>query len=420
MGNENTGKNFRTDRRRLDEQVMSTQAERSLLGALLIDARFFRNVIRTVTSEDFSEMDYGKVFDGIGQMVSNSEVVDAITVSGKFPTWQVKIPLVEVHKWQAEANYAYAAAQYAETVRNDAIRRRLGTLVDVIQHKRLDPSVEPLDVATEASNFLEELRNGIRTNGLASKTLSEILQGDDSYDWIVPGLLERQDRLIVTGPEGFGKTTFIRQLTILAAAGINPITFEQIKPVRVLVIDAENTERQWRRAVRFMSEKAANMGVIDPRATIQVAAGKRIDITKGSHLSDIHRLIDEHKPDMLMIGPLYKLVPKAINNDDDAAPLIVALDSLRERGLTLIMEAHAGKASNLEGERDLRPRGSAALLGWPEFGFGLRPVVGETDVVQLSRWRGDRDERLWPRRMRRGGVWPWMPDDSVNVPDGEW
>jgi len=399
---------------------VSTSAEQRLLGAIILGSRFYAQSSKLVTSDHFTETDFGKVFDGIGQMISNGEAVDAITVSSKFPIWGVKINPAEVHKWVAETHDAYAAPQYAHTVRNDSLRRSLGTLVDVIQYKRLDPSSEPMDVATEASNFLDSLRNGSMGNGLEAKQLSEILQGDDSYDWIVPGLLERQDRLIVTGPEGFGKTTFIRQISILSAAGINPITFEKIRPVRVLVVDAENTERQWRRAVRFMSEKAADVGVVDPRQTIQVAAGKRIDITKGSHLSDIHRLIDEHKPDMLMIGPLYKLVPKAINNDDDAAPLIVALDSLRERGLTLIMEAHAGKASNLEGERDLRPRGSAALLGWPEFGFGLRPVVGEPEVIQLSRWRGDRDERLWPRKMRRGGMWPWMPEEAVNVPNGEW
>lgn len=390
---------------------MSTQAEQRLIGSLILGPRVYGQVAKIVTADDFTEVDFGKVFDGIGVMVSRNEAIDEITVSSKFPEWGVKLPIVDVHRWVADALDWYAAPQYADIVKNDALRRGLGTLADIVTHRRLDPSVDPMDIATQAANYLETIRQGTSSNGLDAKQLKEILDGDDAYDWIIPGLLERQDRLIVTGPEGFGKTTFIRQIAILAAAGINPITFEQIKPVNVLVVDAENTERQWRRAVRFMSQKAADMGVIDPRQTIHVAAGRRIDITRGSHLSDIHRMIDEHKPDMLMIGPLYKLVPKAINNDDDAAPLIVALDSLRERGLTLIMEAHAGKASNLEGERDLRPRGSAALLGWPEFGFGLRPVVGDTDAVQLSRWRGDRDERTWPRRMRRGGVWPWMPEE---------
>jgi hypothetical protein len=96
---------------------------------------------------------------------------------------------------------------------------------------------------------------------------------------------------------------------------------------------------------------------------------------------------------------------------------------LRDRGLCLIMEAHAGKATNMEGDRDLRPRGSAALLGWPEFGFGLKPVTGDPEKVQLARWRGDRDGRAWPKIIRKGGIWPWMTEENFiaqNAPGSDW
>jgi replicative DNA helicase len=114
--------------------------------------------------------------------------------------------------------------------------------------------------------------------------------------------------------------------------------------------------------------------------------------------------VDVHKPDLLYIGPLYKITSGAIQTDDDAAPLLVALDSLRERGLALLMEAHAAKGDG-SGTRDLRPRGSAALMGWPEFGFGLHPL--DNGDVELKRWRGDRDQRAWPTFMTRGHDWPW-------------
>jgi hypothetical protein len=179
--------------------------------------------------------------------------------------------------------------------------------------------------------------------------------------------------------------------------------------VRVLVVDAENTEMQWRREVRLTAERAAaRQGAVDPSQAINITTGTRLDITKGPHLSSIHRLIDRHKPDVLFIGPLYKLVPNAINNDDEAAPLIVALDSLRERGVALVMEAHAGKSAGPNGDRDLRPRGSSALLGWPEFGFGLMPINGRPGAVEMRPWRGGRDrKRQWPRELVRGRLWPW-------------
>lgn len=389
-----------------------SKAEENLLGSLILMPANYRDVRRLVSADDFENSDMGKIFDGIGNMIARGEGVDQISVGNRFAEWGIKLFSSPVlFEWAAAEVYAAPATEYAKRVRNDSITRKLKLVAQTIMEKVASVH-EPLDVAIDVSNYVDSIREQVSTGELTTKVLGEVLEGEDGYDWLVPGLLERQDRLIVTGPEGFGKTTFIRQLTILAAAGINPITFEKINPVKVLVIDAENTERQWRRAVRYMTTQAARLGTTDPRKTIHIAAGRRIDLTKGSHLSEIHNLVDIHKPDMLMIGPLYKLVPKAINNDDDATPLIVALDSLRDRGLSLIMEAHAGKTTNLDGDRDLRPRGSAALLGWPEFGFGLTPVPNEPSKVKLVRWRGDRDNRSWPKVLMKGGEWPWMPEES--------
>jgi replicative DNA helicase len=118
----------------------------------------------------------------------------------------------------------------------------------------------------------------------------------------------------------------------------------------------------------------------------------------------------------MLIGPLYRLIPRAINSDDDAAPLLAALDTIRDRGIAMLIEAHAGHAANPKGERDMRPRGSAALMGWPEFGYGLRLNRKNPLHVDMVRWRGDRDARGWPAKLGRSNVeggqrWPWRPVD---------
>ena len=80
------------------------------------------------------------------------------------------------------------------------------------------------------------------------------------------------------------------------------------------------------------------------------------------------------------------------------------------------MEAHAGHGRGVDGTRDLRPRGSAALLGWPEFGLGIAPDPDDASLSRVVRWRGDRDERDWPEALRRGGPLPWM-DDAMATQD---
>jgi hypothetical protein len=391
------------------EVVTGSKAERNLLGAVMADSRQYRLVRDLVTGLDFENPNMGDVFKGVGEMLAQGLPVDPITVMGQWAVWGIRgVDSSEVFEWSNADVYTNAAREYAQVVRDASVRRGIRQIVGALSDGANNAGVAPLDVAAAAVTSLDLLREGAASGELVAKPLHEILAGSDTYDWVVPGLMERRDRLILTGAEGAGKTTFVRQMAVLASAGIHPTSFERIEPVKVLVIDAENTERQWRRAVRWTSNRAAEIGAQDPRQTMHVAAGRRIDITRGSHLGEIHRLVDIHKPDMLFIGPLYKLVPRAINNDDDAAPLIVALDGLRERDLALVMEAHAGKAAGSDGERNLAPRGSSALMGWPEFGMGLRHT-DDPKVVDVIKWRGDRDERDWPERMYKGGDWPWTP-----------
>lgn len=270
-------------------------------------------------------------------------------------------------------------------------------------------------VTREARRRVQETETIIIGERLAPKTLGELLATENPHDWLVPEMLERQERVILTGHEGSGKSWMLRQIAIGIAAGVHPFNRSiQLPPRRVLVIDAENSERQWSRTAKYVTSIMESAGHGDPRSTVLVAAGVRIDLNRPADLNQVHELIDAHKPDVLYIGPLYKLVAKAITTDDDAAPLIVALDGFRERGLTLLMEAHAGHAKGIGGERDLRPRGSSALLGWPEFGFGLAPANSDDmdpDMFRMYRWRGERERRTgWPHMVRRGmkGEMPWM------------
>ena len=393
--------------------MAGTVAEQNLLASVMADGRTYRMSEGLVSAEDFTDPRMGVIYEQIGGMLSRGEPVGMIEVTDRFPDWGVKgLTFVDVARWETPDTYRFGVSQYASTVRGDAMRRHASEVASFLLEERNDLGVEPVELLSKARKMLDDRLDGASSGLLVPKTLGEILEGQDSYDWVIPGLLERQDRLILTGSEGAGKTTLSRQLCVMSAAGLHPFNRvygkpELIQPVRVLVVDAENTEKQWRRATRYYAERAAEHGALDPRQEIQVVAGHRIDVTRGSHLGEIHRLIDIHKPDLLYIGPLYKITHGAIQTDDDAAPLLVALDSLRERGVTLVMEAHASKGDS-NGSRDLRPRGSAALMGWPEFGLGLSPV--DRDVVEIGRWRGDRDERNWPKALRKGLDWPWEAD----------
>ena len=390
----------------------AAEAEKYVIGAALMHPDGLREVIEHITGDDFNDRRLGAAYNVMVGMRGTGEPIEALSVLNALHERSVRLTLPDLHDCISTATTWTNAGYYAKQVADAAGKRRLYQFAT--QAAQLSQGDAPFnELMADARRAWEQVQT-FSVGGIEARPLADILDGPDDYDWIVPNLLERRDRVIFTGGEGAGKSFLIQQIAILSAAGIHPTTFQPIEPVKVLVVDAENSEKQWRRRVRPLVIKARQEGAADPAQTLYVAPVPRLNLTDERDLSAVHRLMDEHQPDLLMIGPLYRLIPRAIQSDDDAAPLIAALDGLRARGAALVMEAHAGHEKNGAGERNLRPRGSSALLGWPEFGLGLAlDGVGPDGkaLAKLVRWRGDRDQRAWPNRLRRDSRWPWVDDE---------
>lgn len=239
---------------------------------------------------------------------------------------------------------------------------------------------------------------------------------DDPYDWIVPDLLERGDRVIFTGFEGLGKSMFGRQLAVCVAAGIHPFQrFRTFDPFRVLVIDCENSERHSRRKFKPLAYASVRHHRRVPDGNLRIIhRSEGLDLTRDDDAAWLLERATAHQPDVLFIGPFYRLHNANINEELPARKTVAVLDRVRTAvDCALFIEAHAGHGEQGK-NRSVRPAGSSLLLRWPEFGFGIAPAKepepGQPcrDVV-VKHWRGQRDERQWPTHLTWGepGDWPW-------------
>ncbi|SET51154.1 ATP-binding protein [Nonomuraea wenchangensis] len=263
--------------------------------------------------------------------------------------------------------------------------------------------------------------------------LWEFISVDDTdYDWVVPNLLERGDRLVWTGFEGLGKSMAIRQMAVMVAAGLHPFKWTDIPPMRVLLIDCENSEQQSRRKFRPLAACSIKFGHRVPDGALRLIhrpAG--IDVLRADDAAWLLERVTAHKPDLLFIGPFYRLHAGNINDEDAARKTVAVLDQARVLGdCAMVIEAHAGHGGQGEQgkNRSVRPVGSSLLLRWPEFGFGIAPDDPDMRdgercrTVAVKAWRGARDDRDWPTRLTYGGEgsWPWqIAPDFIPAPGWE-
>jgi replicative DNA helicase len=383
------------------------EAETALLAACMTSKTARDEARRHLVPSDFDDPRHENIWLAMLQLDRHGKAVDPVTLLATLGAGSREGELLPdlVTTLALPDN----AGEYAAIIRGWGVRRALDMAVTLAAQDALNPAVPAGTLAAKiASRFIAIRDGGASGEDVTALTLGELLDmADDEPDWLVPGLLERRDRLMLTGEEGLGKSHLLRQITLHAAAGLHPFTLDPIEPVRTLVIDCENSQGQFRRRARPAAEFVAQHGQ-NPRERMMVENCGRIDIRRDRDLGRIHQLVDAWQPGIVVIGPIYKLVPVALQTDDEAAPVLAALDTIRERDCALLIEAHAGHAIGKGGVRDLRPRGSSALLGWPEFGYGMRNI-GTEGYADLVPWRGNREERDWPSRLRRADGFRWVP-----------
>ncbi|MEU7962397.1 DnaB-like helicase N-terminal domain-containing protein [Streptomyces sp. NPDC049097] len=418
-----------------DELFAKTQphdlgAETAYLGALALAGRDARRVHQLLTPGDFYRPAHATIHATAGTLIDSGDPVDPITLTNALRAAGAlsRVGGPAYVSSLASALFSLSEAEhYAEIIRDLAQRRALIAAGQQIMEHGYDPAAGPAaDLAENAVTLARDVRDaGRAAEDSPIQDMHDFLTIEDHYDWVIPGLLEHGDRLMLTAGEGGGKSVMLRQIAVATAAGVNPFTIavSQHGPKRVLVLDCENSEPQSRRHYRPLMNAAARAHMPVKRGMLHIdVRPEGVDLTRADGRSWLMRRVETVMPDLLVIGPVYQLHTGDPSSEDHARRVTTALNEARiTANCAMVLEAHAPHGSGF-GPRSLRPAGSSLWMRWPEFGFGLRPVEDEKSADEdrarrLVPWRGLRDERAFPQFLRQGqrGSWPWVPYTPIDT-----
>ncbi|MFJ5967925.1 AAA family ATPase [Streptomyces sp. NPDC093060] len=402
-------------------------AEQAALGSCFDGKQYRAEVLAAVNAEAYYDPRHTAIHQAIAELHQMGENVDAITL-GKYLADTARLSTAggQVYLWEISRAAPTAAngEYYAGIVQDRALRRGLITVGTRIVEMGYSVHGETTEAVEQAVSMTREIRDqGLEIEDTPVEDILDFVQHQDTYDWVVPGLLERQDRLILTASEGGGKSTLLRQMAITLAAGLHPFnTWDYIKPARVLVLDCENSASASRRKYRPLLAAAESVEQPIQRGMFHIECKPAgVDLTKAKDRAWLMRRVERVQPDVLIVGPVYRLHAGDPNSEELARKVSVVIDEARATaGCAVLMEAHSPHQNGFAAHRPLRPLGSSLWLRWPEFGFGLRPVNDEKSATKarartVTPWRGQRDERAWPTYIKEGEAWPWVPYTPIDA-----
>ena len=389
-------------------------AESSLLGAMLLTPSAALVGVESCNVEDFYSPPHAVIFGAIQRLVGRGASVDAITVSAEMGSPDSVNKLIKLSMDVPHQDYA---SDYAKIVITHSASRRLmrhfGEGIQLAQD-----GADPYILAEGTEKFVTTIGT-IKNTEPESLTIQELsLRAEELAPVVIPGMMHQDFRTIVVAEEGAGKSLMLRTIAMSAAQGFHPFSHQEIPPIRALVIDLENpaqailqTAEPFDRHLQMRNPS----GYDSERFRVWRQPGG-IEIRKLSDRAELQREIAFHRPDLVCIGPIYKMYRRNANEsyEDSADEAMGVLDDLRTKyGFALIMEHHAAKGKQGE-KRDLSPMGSQRWMAWPEIGISLYKDVSDPTVLNVKRYRGDRLAGVsWPDKIVRDKAWlldgVWTP-----------
>lgn len=399
----------------MDDQrhLYPVHAERSVIAGLLTQPTEMDRISHILLPSDLSSDDLRGTYAAMVDLWERGHALDVVEIH-QHPQGP---PMDFLAELVATAPSVSNLTSYADTIVKAARLRRIAVGVGQVSTSIMAGNVDNPDEAAELVRRIEQADAEDFRSGEGPLTVSmeefreTVIEEEEQHEWLVPGLLRRRWRMILAGEEGIGKMVFLRQIGHSMAAGVHPLfASKSVKPCRVLLVDLENPHQT-------IVEQSALVSVY---RDLVAEAGERLRIHSNEAGMNIlehgdrrkfERLLQEARPDLLIVGPLYKLARRRDGRSDwdaDAMDVINFIDSIRVRyHCAVLMEHHLTGDKDRAKGRTPNQAGSAMFRRWPEMSFSMimDPDSSEDDPrgmrVDLHRYRRSRNQETWPRQLRR-------------------
>jgi replicative DNA helicase len=213
-------------------------AEKSLLGAVLIDEETLADISEHVTIKDFYDKRHAVIFGGMMRLYEKHKPVDLLTLTEELKR-KNEIEIVGGSAYLTElTNYVPTAAHaeaYAELVAQKAVRRRLIKASGEISELGYNEDTTTQELLEKAEAELFSVSDQSLKQDLVS--IESILTDSRDLDNMTAGL-QRSDLIILAARPAMGKTTLVTNLAYnVATIAKQPVLFFSLEMSKEQLVD---------------------------------------------------------------------------------------------------------------------------------------------------------------------------------------
>lgn len=418
----------------------NTDAERAVIGAILVDNSTFHRVSTTgLEPEHFVLSEHARIFGACSELISGGRVADPITLRGWFDQSD---SLAQV----GGAASLIQIADCAVPARTAADYGRM--LVDLYQRRELIALGEDVvnrayveEIGDDAERQISDARRALAAAALGPTGSTRpfcavdasALSIPEPRQWLLGTLLCRKFVTLIAAPGGVGKTSLGVSWALSLAVG-RALTGDYVhRRCRVLIVTAEDGIDELSRRIHAarmhhgvtLDDSIAVLCLVEPGGSDSHVGVKLVEPDDSGQFVEsayVPRLIATaraHRADVVIMDPFVKLsgAPENDNTASDQAMSAMSRWAISENVAILLLH-HVSKGGMVAGDMD-KARGASAAVDAARIGLTMTTMSSD----EASRMDVSEDDRLVTIRLdsgkanlaRRSAAAAWYRLCEVNI-----
>src|ERR1700687_2341655 len=383
-------------------------AERSVLGTILLDNKAIAGAVKHVCSADFQLVTHQKLFRHMLAMTEAGEPIELVTLS----EWLFAKGEIESIGVGDVTGAAYIASlsdgmpkvsnveHYAKIVKQKSLLRQMAKIAEKVSNAALEPDADLTDLQTKLRDLsmpTQEPMKIVGGNGHLRYTARDFLTAEfPTPDHLVEGVTPRGGSTLLfalphrlkswwTTAMALGCTrawehrpecTDRSKCTCRVLWG----TLEVKKPVRTLLVQVEDFpgQLQWRMRELLRSPDYSDVDLelcsIIPRCNM--------DLMKPEWVQAVYREIEQFQAEHVIFDVMRRIFRGDINSPKESAQLLEQIDRLREPFNCAVTVVH--HANKKDSEIMTGAAGSYNLAGWANVVMEFKRKTEEGGVTHVE------------------------------------